>query len=496
MARSFLSSTFALATATLVLLGAWATPVLAQPVTSSGTKDTTSPPPNQNRYPEVQQAVNLLLSPARDLPGATKLLEGAAKKYPELPTAHVVLYQIFAQLNQPGAARAQLELAVKNNPSDPEAYILLGNIALQERRLFEGSKDFDTAKQVLGPYVNKDRKPALEQQALSGIASLAEAREDWKEAENKLQDLLKLSPDEPNLVARQRLARALFWQGFAKEAYEVLKKAKAIDKETAEKNKAREIFLTPEAIMAQYYAQFEAPKTENAKIWFDASLKQAPNDLATRQVVAVWALENGFVSFAKEQAVNALRIEDYDAGLVPEKQKYRGSNVGHVLRGLVALWEKDWPEAEKDFQSVLLASPNDFVARNNIALALVEQDDPLKKQKALVYADNNRKDNPKSPDASSTLGWVYFRRGEFDLARLALDQAIQLAGGLNNADTATYAAHILFHQGNEWQARELLDGILKADRPFSMKKEAKELFEKVKDARNPNTVTPSTGKSP
>ena len=83
---------------------------------------------------------------------------------------------------------------------------------------------------------------------------------------------------------------------------------------------------------------------------------------------------------------------------------------------MVALWEKDWLEAEKDFQKVIYDSPNDFVARNNIALALVEQDDPAKKNKALTYAQTNYKDNNKSPDALSTLGWVCFKRGEFDQA--------------------------------------------------------------------------------
>ena len=93
--------------------------------------------------------------------------------------------------------------------------------------------------------------------------------------------------------------------------------------------------------------------------------------------------------------------------------------MGHVLRGLVALWQKDWVEAENDFQKVIFEAPNDFVARNNIALALVEQEDPAEKNRALTYAYTNYQQNPKSPDAMSTLGWVYFRRGEFSSAELA-----------------------------------------------------------------------------
>ena len=110
-------------------------------------------------------------------------------------------------------------------------------------------------------------------------------------------------------------------------------------------------------------------------------------------------MEKGKLAFAKEQAEAALRIEA-DA----DPKKYGGSNVGHMLRGLVALWEKDWPEAEKHFEKVILADPNDFVARNNIALALVEQDDPAKKQRALDYAEANYQRQQEQPRRPVDLG--------------------------------------------------------------------------------------------
>src|SRR5208283_2361550 len=187
---------------------------------------------------------------------------------------------------------------------------------------------------------------------------------------------------------------------------------------------------------------------------YRAALRVAPSDLTTRQAVALWALENGRIDFAKEQANEALRIEEADAKLPPGEKKYAHSKVGHLLRGYVALWEKDWTEAESEFQKVIDDDPNDFIARNNIALALVEQDDPAKKNKALAYAEANYEDDNKSPDALTTLGWIYFRRNQFSLAKLALDQT---AGAANenspNADNATGRAYVLYHQGKNWQAK-------------------------------------------
>ena len=114
-------------------------------------------------------------------------------------------------------------------------------------------------------------------------------------------------------------------------------------------------------------------------------------------------------------------------------------------------------------------------------MALVEQDDPAKKQRALDYAEANLRDNKNNPDALSTLGWVHFRRNEFDQAGLALDQAVKAAGGsLHDADTATYVAHVLHQREQDREAKAILEPLLKTDRPFSMRPEALELCEKLK----------------
>ena len=133
-------------------------------------------------------------------------------------------------------------------------------------------------------------------------------------------------------------------------------------------------------------------------------------------------------------------------------------------------------------------SPTDFASRNNIALALIEQRDPDKLQRALAYAEANYRDNNKSADALSTLGWVYFRRGEFDQARLALRESVKATGGNLNPDTATYLAYVLYHQDQKRETKNLLEKLLKDGRPFCMRPEAKAVYEKVKDAEKPGTA--------
>ena len=40
-----------------------------------------------------------------------------------------------------------------------------------------------------------------------------------------------------------------------------------------ERTDTREVFLTPEAIMAQYYHQYKGPQSENPEIWYKSALQ-------------------------------------------------------------------------------------------------------------------------------------------------------------------------------------------------------------------------------
>ena len=116
MARLFLSFTLALATATLILFGAGATPASAQPATP----DTAHGNRPARRSIPRRKRPSTCCSTSAIIAAAIKKLEEASRKYPELPSAHVLMYNILAQVNQAERRPLELEEAVKNTPSDPE----------------------------------------------------------------------------------------------------------------------------------------------------------------------------------------------------------------------------------------------------------------------------------------------------------------------------------------------------------------------------------------
>ena len=504
MARYFFSFTVALATAAIVVVAS--SSVSAQPAVS--TTGVTTPAPKEPDIPELKEGITLLSQ--GKIADAVKKFHEASLRNPKLPNEYVMLYRIFAQANQGNAAKQSLDKAAFEYPSDPEPWVIFGEMALNEGRLAESQLEFAKASQSLEKYNNADRKPMLQQQALSGMAAVAERREQWKQAQQLLEELLKMSPKD--VVALQRLARVKFLQSQSeeqvKDVYNDLLKAKKIDLENVANDpthKTREQLLPAAGILAQYYDMLERKvpyvESKHAKDMFVYALSHSPDDLNLRAVVTVWALENGEMDLAKEQAKQALRIEEEDKKLPANQQRYPNSNAGRMLNGFVDIWDKKFDKAQDYFEKVFLEAPNDFAVKNNLALALVEQDEQRKKDRALDLAYSNyqnNKDNNNALDAASTLSWVYFKLGKYDLASAAMDAVLRATkGNVSNPDMATYLAHILYHNDNghngfKYQAKQLLDQIIKTNKPFSMKQEAEALYKLVKDEKAPeSTPTPT-----
>ncbi len=65
-----------------------------------------------------------------------------------------------------------------------------------------------------------------------------------------------------------------------------------------------------------------------------------------------------------------------------------------ILRGMVAIFQKDYATAERYFELAHLQSPRTFLASNDLALALIEQNDQAKKLRAWstprITSDNTR----------------------------------------------------------------------------------------------------------
>jgi Tfp pilus assembly protein PilF len=460
MARSFCYlAVIAVAVAALCVIGGpqWAA---AQGTSTPSAPDVIPPPKPPETPPKIEEVNDALeLFKQRRPEDALTMLEKGGKKHPELPPGQIIVAIWFMQANQAYPARQWLDRAAFDVPEDPQAYAMLGSIALNERRVTDADLLFNKASALLKNFTKSDaRKKDMEVQTLSGLAMVAQIHKQWPVAEQLLTGLTALVPKDTNVMFR--LAQVLFEQRKAAESYAKLKEAYKTDPEHV---------LTPEARLGDFYEQFGDPA--NAKKWMDNALKVAPENLQTQIFVAAWALRTGQFDKAQTLASKALQINS-------------ASLEAKMLRGVVAMYQKDYKSAERYFEDAHVQSPGTFEAANNLALALCEQNDPAKKKRALEYARGSYQQNPRNAEAASTLGWVLFKNEDLDNAELALQQATQ--GGNLSSDTAYYIAQLDYTRGRKERARALVEAALKSAVPFVMRPEAQQLLDKLKSEPKPS----------
>jgi tetratricopeptide (TPR) repeat protein len=387
-----------------------------------------------------------------DVEAALKAARAAVAASAELPPAPVVLAQWFAQTDRPGPMRGALERAISEDPSDPEAYVLLSDLALGEGRITEAELLCYRAYNLLQAFQRSQRrKDLLVPRVLKNLALAAEARGDWRGAQKYLNAWLAVEPE--NAVAMQRAGQVLFREGQTAEALDCLRVAVRIDPR----------LLAPEVIVARLYEQ--AGNRPKAAESMAAAIAARPNDVPVRLAAAQWALETGQLAEAREHVQAAARLSPN----APEARH---------LEGLLDLAGRDYAAAEQIFEAAVKQSPSNFSARNNLAVALVEQQDPAKRRRALEQAQANLRQHPNQPDALSTLGWVLYRLGQTDEA----ERALQMASSSGNMapDTAYFLARIAQDQGRPADARQLAQTALTGKGLFLLRQEAEELLGKLK----------------
>jgi tetratricopeptide (TPR) repeat protein len=398
---------------------------------------------------------------AGDATGALKLAQAAAKKNQDLPPGNVWLAQQHAEAKNAGGVRNALEAAIVEAPDDPEAYLFMGNVAIQERRVFEARTDYEKAFSLLGKVPSTKRRDVLNPMILNGLAMVAEAHDDWAGAQRQLEAWLVLDPK--NIAPLQRLAHCLFEQKDVEGALATLRKAFKIEPK----------MLVPEAIVATYYMATDDKKASRDKAWewLNTALKAYPQDLKTRLLAAQWLWKIDKLPDAAVQADYALKLPGKTRDETIEAQ---------MVRGQIAWFQKDYPTAENCFQTAHVSAPGNFGASNNLALVLVEQKDAAKKELALQYAAANVRASNQTQAAAtacSTYGWVQFRRKEYDDAdrflRMAMNNGV-------NPDTAYYWACLQQARGHDADAVKFLEFVSQFKGPFAYRAEADAMLKELK----------------
>jgi tetratricopeptide (TPR) repeat protein len=432
----------------IAALGLMAASAHGQPAPGSGSENAF--PAAIPLTPELEEAAKIFRS--GDFEKAIKAVQAATQKNPELPPTPVIVAGWFAAANQTASVRNLLEQAVASVPNDPEAYQLLGDLAVRAREfaaaglLYE--KGLALARSVKEP---NPRIVAVKRRSLAGLGAVAMARQDWPTAQTHLEALISEDPKDATVL--QQFGQVLFMQKKEDLALEKLREAAKLNPN----------LLAAEATLAQYYQQ--AGDVKNAGKWMLEAIKANLRDAKVRATAAQWSYEIGKLDQAEEQAKAAVQLDP-------------GSLGCQLVRGMVALARKDYKTAQEYYEKAHLQTPSTLNVTDNLVLALAGQDDDAKKRLALEYAQISIRVFPEQAEAFSTFGWALYRSGRIDEAEAALRKAASMARP--SPDTLYFLARVMAARGNKEEAKSLLTpAAMKNPGPRLMRKDAEALAEEL-----------------
>lgn len=403
---------------------------------------------------DITSAINKFSQ--QDFDGARVVLERIRSEDPKVPPPGVMMATMWLAANQPAAARRDLDVTVKDFPDDPEAYLVLGDLAFQERRITEASLLFGRATELTPRFEgNAKRKRDFEIRSSAGMAAVCEAREQWGDALTLVERWIEIDPDSAS--ARQRLGNILFYLDRPEDALAAFREAKKLDGEIRQ----------PELLLASLYDQRK--QVDKARTLVESAVQGAGDNAQVRVSAANWFLMHGDVAAARENAEAALEID-------PKSLEAR------LVGGSIARVARDFPLATRYFEEAHSQSPRNFGAADSLALVLAESAENDDVQRALELAETNLamvKDNPQLQlTAATTLAWVSYKLGRLADAEKILSQVAQ--NNAVTADAAYYIARILADKGEKQQALKVLEQVMANDVVFANRSAADELIESLR----------------
>ena len=412
--------------------------------------------PVASEFSNIAEAITRFRS--GEFQDARQSMVAAYQKHPQVAPPDVMMAKMYLSINQQTAMRQSLESAVKEHPQDPEAYVILGELAWTQRRFTESGLAHEKALPLCTKYsANETREKDIRTRALKGVTRVAVAREEWATAKKHVTTWLNLSPNDQEALAA--MGQVLFNLAQNRDDYE---KAYGEFKKIYDLNDRS---TRPEISMAQLYEQ--KGELGKAKKLIRLAVERAESDLNTRLFAARWYLEKGLLKEARDNSDAARKIK-------PD------SFEAMIFQGQVARHEKDYQAAEKAFRTAHERAPRDLVVIRNLALSLVEQpEDQAKQSQALDWARLSSQANSDvnqtiGREAMVTLGWVLYRLGRDNEAIRAILTVVQTGRGLG-PESAYFAATILYHNNRPDLAKQLLGKILATDTTFPYRDEAENL---------------------
>jgi tetratricopeptide (TPR) repeat protein len=407
------------------------------------------------------------------------------KAKPEDPLGLLLLGRLQFQLGEYDDAKATLSKPQAVNSGQWEVFFILGSIEAKMANLDRSiehyqkaltlNPDYYVARVALASVLLDKGKTADARVEIDKVNSLVKnfgparlitaaidrAEKRYAESERELSALIKEQPE--NAEVYSQMARTQLAMGRTAEA---------------EKNVLRTLELEPNSFgrldqLSRFYVEIKQPEKAIQKISPIADQQQkAPY---YELLGAVYA-GMGKVPEAEANYKKALEKDpkgsNADLALAnlytsherfPEAlqrlseviAKHPTSPGPYATRAMIYESQGKIEDAKTTYRRVLELDPNSDIAGNNLAYILADEGKDL--ELALGWAQGVKRRNPENPAVSDTLGWVYYKFGNYSLARDQVQFALS-----KEPNNPTFQYHLGMVYKALKQTREAAESLRKA----------------------------------
>ncbi|MDG5766781.1 tetratricopeptide repeat protein [Balneolales bacterium ANBcel1] len=325
--------------------------------------------------------------------------------------ALMMLSQLYLDEGADEEAQNALEQALKRNPRNPELLVNLADIHI-------GNEQWDQAGALLNelisdPSVSPGNKFEIMQFIISRFASDPDDLPLRETAETLVTSLLETEPD-------HGMSHAM-----AAEFYLTARKE---DKALLHLRKTTELMPENDAAWRQLIqTHYVAGNYEQAVETGKKADEYVPEDAFIHFFVG----GSYFLKARLEEAAVWLA----SASELPARPQFRSVILGTLADTYAAL--ERWDQADLNYEEAIALNPENDVALNNYAFYLSERNERLDQAKEMAI--RALEINPDNSAFLDTMGWIYFKMGEYENAYKYIRASIE---------TGDASAEVLEHMGD------------------------------------------------
>ncbi|TGD81499.1 tetratricopeptide repeat protein [Hymenobacter wooponensis] len=329
-------------------------------------------------------------------PDAIRVAQQALKQDPSSPQARMILADVYRQQNNPQESQKQIKLAFESP-----------------------SLDIDTKVRILVDYIKQLPNPALNQSALE-LAEIT-TRTHPKEAK-----AFSIAGDIQTITDNKAAARANYLKAVKLDnsKFQIWQQVVLID---AELNQVDSLLLHTDQALELFPNQ--------ASLWF----------------------YNGVAYMLKKQTAKGVKSLEYGRKLAtdnPELLAQFDTQLGDAYHEL-----KDYAKSDAAYDAALVFDANNAQALNNYSYYLSLRGEKLDKAKEM--ASKLVKQNPDNDTYLDTYGWVLYRLKDYTGARQQFELALKTT---KDATVIEHYGDVLYQLGErdkalaEWQRAQKMGG--------------------------------------